>query len=110
MLIEHQSSPDNEMNIRLEEYKVQLRRKLLKIDKKMPYLLPICLRAMKRPYKGPTSISEMYHANAAHHKALENLPPLHIDFAVCDTLELIQAISPEVALVKRNLETQLALS
>lgn len=57
-------------------------------------------------YKGPTSISEMYHSNAAHHKALENLPPLHRDFAVCDTLELIQAISPEVALVKRNLENK----
>ena len=47
----------------------------------------------------------MYNSDAEH-KVLENLPPLHVDFATCDTLQLIQDISPEVALVKRNLNNK----
>ena len=91
--MEHQSGPDDGMNPRLEEYKVQLRKKLMEIDKKLPYLLTICVWAMKQPYKGADSIAAMYNSDAEH-KVLENLPPLHVDFATCDTLQLIQDISP----------------
>ena len=55
-----------------------------------------------KTYKGATSIEKMYNSDEEH-KVLDNLPPLHIDFAACDTLELIQATNPEVALIKRNL-------
>ena len=56
---------------------------------------------MKQTYQGARSISEMYNSAEAH-KVLENLAPLHIDFAACDTVQLIQAISPEVALINRH--------
>lgn len=55
-----------------------------------------------KTYKGATSIEKMYNSDEEH-KVLDNLPPLHIDFAACDSLELIQATNPEVALIKRNL-------
>ena len=67
------------MNIRLEEYKVQLRKKLMKTDKTLPYLFPICVWAMKKPYQGATSVEEMYHSDEAH-QVLDNLPPLAYRF------------------------------
>ncbi len=54
------------MNLRLEEYKVQLRKKLMKIDKKISYFVTICVWAMKKPYKGATSIAEMYDSDEVH--------------------------------------------
>ncbi len=103
ILLEHQSSPDKAMNMRLEEYKVQIRKQLLKIDRKVPYILTICVWAMKQAYKGATSMAEMYDSDETH-KVLEDLDPLHVDFAACDTMQLIENSTPEVALVKRNIK------